>query len=97
MHDPVVHKDDMLRRIMAGLEGIELASPVKIMSVRAGSLVNYYGKQEKLFRNLAVIEKSMKDIKGFLKTKYGSMPLTRVVRSDSSTFLPDDRFIFVEP
>ena len=97
MHDPVVHKDDMLRRIMAGLEGIELASPVQIMSVRAGSLVNYYGKQEKLFRNLAVIEKSMKDIKGFLKTKYGSMPLTRVVRSDSSTFLPDDRFIFVEP
>ncbi|MBP1748071.1 MAG: hypothetical protein H6Q52_610, partial [Deltaproteobacteria bacterium] len=97
MHGPTAHKDDMLRRIMAGLEGIELASPVRIMSVRAGALVNYGGKQEKLFRNHTGIEKSMKDIRGFLKTKYGSMPLARVVRNDSGTLLPDDRFIFVEP
>lgn len=97
MHGPTAHKDDMLRRIMAGLQGIELASPVKIMSVRAGALVNYGGKQEKLFRGRTGIEKSMKEIRGFLKTKYGSMPLARAVRNDGSTLLPDDRFIFVEP
>ncbi len=97
MHGPTVHKDDMLLRIMAGLEGIELASPVRIMSVRAGALVNYAGKQEKLFRNRNRIERSMKEIRGFLKTKYGSMPLARAVRNDGGTLLPDDRFIFVEP
>lgn len=97
MHGPASHKDDMLRRIMAGLEGIDLTSPVKIISVRAGALVNYSGRQEKLFRNQSGIEKSMKEIRGFLKTKYGSMPLARVVRNDSGTLLPDDRFIFVEP
>ena len=97
MHGPTAHKDDMLRRIMAGLEGIELASPVKIMSVRAGALVNYGGKQEKLFRNRTGIEKGMKEIRGFLKTKYGTMPIARVMKNDSGTLLPDDRFIFVEP
>lgn len=97
MHGPTAHKDDMLRRIMAGLQGIELASPVRIMSVRAGALVNYGGKQEKLFRGRTGIEKSMKEIRGFLKTKYGSMPLARIARNDSGTLLPDDRFIFVEP
>lgn len=97
MHGPTAHKDDMLLRIMAGLEGTELASPVRIMSVRAGALVNYAGKQEKLFRNRNRIERSMKEIRGFLKTKYGSMPLARAVRNDGGTLLPDDRFIFVEP
>jgi hypothetical protein len=89
--------DDMLRRIMAGLEGLELASPVRIMSVRAGALVNYGGKQEKLFRSRTGMGKSMTEVRGFLKTKYGSMPLARVVENDSGTLLPDDRFIFVEP
>jgi DNA polymerase IV len=97
MHGPTAHKDDMLRRIMAHLEGAGLASPVRIMSVRAGALVNYAGKQEKLFRNRTRIERSMKEVRGFLKTKYGSMPLVRAVRNDSGTLLPDDRFIFVEP
>jgi nucleotidyltransferase/DNA polymerase involved in DNA repair len=97
LHAPTVHKEDMLRRIMAGLEGVELASPVRIMSVRAGALVNYGGRQEKLFPSRSGLEKSMKDIRGFLKTKYGGLPLARVVRNDSGTHLPDDRFIFVEP
>ncbi|MDD3845188.1 MAG: hypothetical protein PHC90_02370 [Syntrophorhabdaceae bacterium] len=97
LHAPTVHKEDMLRRIMAGVEGVELASPVRIMSVRAGALVNHTGRQEKLFRSRSGFEKSMKDIRGFLKTKYGSMPIARVVRNDSGTLLPDDRFIFVEP
>lgn len=97
MHGTTVHKDDMLRRIMAHLEGVEFASPVRIMSVRAGALVNYAGRQEKLFRDRSGIEKSMAGIRGFLKTKYGSMPLMRVVGSDSGALLPDDRFIFVEP
>ncbi len=97
MHGPTAHKDDMLRRIMAGIEGIGLVSPVRIMSVRAGALVNYSGKQEKLFRDRTDVEKSMKEIREFLKTKYGSMPVARVVRNESRTLLPDDRFIFVEP
>lgn len=97
MHGPTAHKDDMLLRIMAGLEGTEFSSPVRIMSVRAGALVNYTGKQERLFRNRSGIEKSMTEIRGFLRTKYGSMPLVRAVRNDSAALLPDDRFIFVEP
>ncbi len=96
MHAPTAHKEDMLRRIMTGLEGIELASPVRIMSVRAAALVNYGGRQEKLFRTRAD-QKSMKDVSGFLKTKYGDLPLARIARKDGSTLLPDDRFVFVEP
>jgi hypothetical protein len=87
----------MLRRIMAGLEGVELASPVRIMSVRAGALVNHDGRQERLFRSRPGLAKGMKDVSGFLKTKYGALPLARAVRNDSGTHLPDDRFIFVEP
>lgn len=97
LHDPTIHREDMLRRMMMGIQGIELESPIRIVSVRAGSLVNYNGRQENLFRNKNGLEKSMKEIRGFLKTKYGTMPLARVVRNDSNTLLPDDRFIFVEP
>ncbi len=97
MHAPTAHKEEMLRRIMAALERVELASPIRIMSIRAGALVNYGGRQEKLFRSRTGLEKGIKDVSGFLKTKYGAMPLARAVRNDSGTLLPDDRFIFVEP
>jgi hypothetical protein len=87
----------MLRRIMAGLEGVELASPVRIMSVRAGALADQNGRQERLFRSRPDLTKGMQEVNGFLKTKYGALPLARAVRNDSGTHLPDDMFIFVEP
>lgn len=97
LHAPTARKEDMLRRIMAGLEGVELAGPVRIMSVRAGGLVNHDGRQERLFRSRPGLTQGMKDVSGFLKTKYGALSLARAVRNDSGTHLPDDRFIFVEP
>jgi len=94
---PTAHKDDMLRRIMAGLEQVDLPSPIRIMSVRASSLVHNGGKQENLFRLRSNLPKSMADIGGILKTKYGSMPVGHVVENNTNTLLPDDRYVFVDP
>ncbi|HVN96455.1 MAG TPA: hypothetical protein VMT62_08500 [Syntrophorhabdaceae bacterium] len=97
MHAPTAHKEDILRRIMAGLEEVDLPSPIRIMSIRASSLVPCNGKQERLFRIRSGLSKSMADVSGFLKTKYGSMPVARVVRNDVGALLPDDKFMFVDP
>jgi nucleotidyltransferase/DNA polymerase involved in DNA repair len=94
---PTAHKEDMLRRIMAGLEQVELPSPIQIMSVRASSLVHHGGKQEKLFRLRSSLTRSMADMSGLLRTKYGSMPVGRVVENNTKTLLPDDRYVFVDP
>jgi nucleotidyltransferase/DNA polymerase involved in DNA repair len=94
---PTAHKDDMLRRIMVGLEQVELPSPIQIMSVRASSLVNNSGKQENLFQLRSSLTKSMADISGMLKTKYGSIPVGHVVENNTNTLLPDDRYVFVDP
>ena len=91
------NKEEMLRRIMNGLEQAELPSPVRIISIRASGLAAYGGRQEKLFRTGTDFSKGLGDISGFLKTKYGSMPVVRVVENDVNTLLPDERFIFVEP
>jgi protein ImuB len=94
---PTAHKDDMLRRIMVGLEQVELPSPVQIMSVRASSLVNNSGKQENLFQLRSSLPRSMADISGMLKTKYGSIPVGHVIENNTNTLLPDDRYVFVDP
>ncbi len=91
------NKEEMLRRIMNSLEQVDLPSPVRIISICASGLVPYGGRQEKLFRTGTDFLKGRSDISGFLRTKYGSMPVVRVVENDVSTLLPDERFIFVEP
>lgn len=96
-HEATACKDDMIRRVMAGIDHVELTSPIRIISVRASSLEPYTGKQENLFRTGNSRSKAIKDIGGFLKTKYGSMPVVRVVHNDTSSLLPEERFLFVEP
>jgi nucleotidyltransferase/DNA polymerase involved in DNA repair len=94
---PTAHKDDMLRRIMVGLEQVELPSPIQIMSVRASSLAYNSGKQENLFRLRTTLPKSVADISGMLKTKYGSMQVGHFVEKNTNSLLPDDRYVFVDP
>jgi nucleotidyltransferase/DNA polymerase involved in DNA repair len=94
---PTAHKDDMLRRIMVGLEQVDLPSPIQIMSIRASSLVNNGGKQENLFRLQSSLPRSMADISGILRTKYGSMPVGHIVENNANTLLPDDKYVFVDP
>jgi hypothetical protein len=96
-HTATASKEEMLRRIMAGIVHIELKSPIRIMSVRASSLEEYAGRQEGLFKARSSLSNKMQDINGFLKTKYGTTPVVRVVKNDSGSLLPDRRFIFVEP
>jgi DNA polymerase-4 len=96
-HEATACKDDMIRRVMAGIDHVELTSPIRIISVRASSLEPYTGKQEELFKVGNNRSKAIKDIGGFLKTKYGSMPVVRVVRNGTSSLLPEERFLFVEP
>ena len=96
-HATTVCKDDMFRRIMAGIERIELKSPIRIMSIRASSLEVYTGKQEGLFRAQSSLSKEITNISGFLNTKYGPGQVVHAIRSTANTLLPDDRFIFVEP
>ena len=95
-HSPEACKEDMLRRIMSGLECVELPSPVHMMGIRASALSPYAGKQERLFRMKQDFSTSLKEIGGFLRTKYGCMPVVRVRENDANTLLPDQRFIFVE-
>ncbi|HEX2965233.1 MAG TPA: hypothetical protein VHO84_05590 [Syntrophorhabdaceae bacterium] len=94
---PTAHKEDMLRRIMTNFEQVTLPSPIQLMSVRASSLVNYSGQQEKLFRLRNGISKKMADMRGLLKTKYSSIPLGRVIENNTNTLLPDDKYVFVDP
>ncbi len=94
---PTAHKEGMLRRIMTNLEQITLPGPVRLISVRASSLVSYNGQQEKLFRLRNGLSDKMADMRGILKTKYNSIPLGRVVENNTNTLLPDDRYIFVDP
>jgi DNA polymerase-4 len=96
-HKATACKEEMLRRVMAGIEHLELTSPIRIMSVRASSLEPYAGKQEGLFRTQPRLSKEIRNINGFLKTKYGSMPVVRAVKNNSNSLLPDEQFIFVEP
>jgi DNA polymerase IV len=93
---PMACKEEMLRRIMNNLEQVELPSPVRIISIRASGLATYGGRQGDLFRTGSDFSRGLNDISGFLKTKYGSMPVVKVVENDVSTLLPDERFIFVE-
>ena len=95
-HSPESCKENMGRRIMSGLERLELESPVQAVNIRATALSPYSGRQEGLFRMRRDIEERLKEMGGFLKTKYGAMPLVRVRENDVNTLLPDERFVFVE-
>jgi DNA polymerase IV len=96
-HSPETCRETMLRRIMSGLEHVELASPVRTMSLCASALSPHAGRQEGLFRMRQDITARLHDMGSFLKTKYGCMPVVRVRENDMTTLLPDERFIFVEP
>ena len=95
-HSPVASGEDMHRRIVSGLESVELPSPVHTMGIRASALSPHAGRQERLFRMKRDFSESLNEIGGFLRTKYGCMPVVRVRENDANTLLPDQRFIFVE-
>jgi DNA polymerase IV len=95
-HSPVARREDMLRRIMSGIECTELPSPVHMMGIRASALSPYAGRQERLFGMRRDFPASLNEIGSFLRTKYGCMPVVRVRENDVNTLLPDQRFIFVE-
>lgn len=96
-HKATSCKEEMVRRIMAGIERLELGSPIRIMSVRASFLEPYTGRQEDLFRTRHGLSKEIGNMSSFLKTKYGAMPVVRAIEDDKASLLPDERFIFVEP
>ncbi len=96
-HSPEAQSEDILRRIMAGLEWVALESPVHMISVRASALSPRAGMQEGLFRVRSDVSKGLRDASGFLKTKYGGMPVVRVIEKNVNTLIPDERFVFVEP
>lgn len=96
-HRPTACREEMLRRIMAGIDRLELSSPIRIISVRASSLEPYEGDQRGLFRSRSGVSRRFANIGGFLRTKYGSPSLVRAVKNDNPSLLPDEQFIFVEP
>jgi DNA polymerase IV len=96
-HSPETCRETMLRRIMSGLEHVELAGPVRTMSLCASALSPHAGRQEGLFRMRQDIAARLHDMGSFLKAKYGCMPVVRVRENDMNALLPDERFIFVEP
>jgi DNA polymerase-4 len=95
-HSPEACRDAMLRRIMAGLEWVKLESPVRMMSVCASALSLRAGRQEGLFRVKPDFSEGLSAAGSFLKTKYGCIPVVRVVEKDANTLVPDERFVFVE-
>jgi protein ImuB len=95
-HEATVRKNEIMRRIMNGLGTIQLESPIKAMVVSASDLSVYTGKQEGLFMARRCFSRGFTDIRGFLRAKYGCMPVGLVVENSVNTLLPDQRFIFVE-
>ncbi len=97
LHAPTACAEDFMRRIWRGLQLLTLESPVAGFVVHTLALCPREGVQETLFRaRQARSVQGLNNIKGYLKTKYGRMPVVRVEECDKDARLPERRFVFVE-
>jgi nucleotidyltransferase/DNA polymerase involved in DNA repair len=96
MHTPTGSKEEVLRRAFNGLEDLSLKSPVTGFVVSALALSPRESIQETLFKARLRRIKGFNSFKGYLKAKYGEIPVARIEEGDVNARLPEKRFIFVE-
>jgi DNA polymerase IV len=97
LHTPTACAEEIMRRIWRGMEFLVLEGPVTGFAVHTLALAPRERVQETLFRaRQARSISGLNNIKGYLKAKYGRMPVVRVEECDRDARLPERRFVFVE-
>ncbi len=97
MHAPTASGEEMTRRIMDGLAAVAIESPITGFRVNVRALSRREPIPDTLFKAKPHIGESLKSVKDYLKTKYGTLPLVKVEERDPMARLPERRFVFVEP
>jgi DNA polymerase IV len=96
MHAPTSLRDEMVRRIMAGLADAALEAPIRGFTVYARALSMREMVPDTLFTVKRRDREGLKSVKDYLTAKYSSLPLVRVREGDPNSRLPEKRFVFVE-
>lgn len=89
-------KEDLLLRMGAWLESLVLPAPVVRSVVSVPETFPERQDQGSLFTKQFRHTEAMRFIRGFLKAKYGAMPLVRAEEDDPHSPLPERRFLFRE-
>jgi DNA polymerase IV len=97
MHAPTSAREEMARRIMAGLAAMALESPIRGFAVYARALSRREPVPDTLFAVKSHDREGLKSAKEYLRAKYGNLPLMKVREADPNSRLPERRFVFVEP
>lgn len=95
-HVPTSSGEEMARRILYDLEQVTLEGPVTGVFLAAHVLSPREVIQDNLFRPRPLSFEKLKNVRGYLRAKYGAIPLARVAEEDEHTFLPEKRYRFVE-
>ncbi len=95
-HVPTSSGEEMTRRLFHDLEQITLRGPVTGFLLSVHALSSREVTQDNLFRPKPLSFEKLKNVRGYLRAKYGEMPLARVAEGDEHTFLPEKRYRFVE-
>jgi DNA polymerase-4 len=97
MHTPTAQKEAILGRMLSLLAGMVIESPIAGLTVSACDLSPRETIQDTLFgKKTSSAVNSLGSARAFLKAKYGSVPLMRVVEKDAQAWLPERRFTFQE-
>jgi DNA polymerase IV len=96
LHGPTASAEVIMRRIWRGMEFLTLENPITGFAIHTLALCPREGVQETLFRTRLHSVQGLNNIRGYLKAKYGQIPVVRVEESDKNAMLPERRFVFVE-
>ena len=93
---PVDGEKEMLARVLDGIEGITLESPVEGFTLSVAEISRKEGNQENLFWRKALLSERLEGVKGYLEAKFGYTPLFTIEEGDEDSRLPERKFIIRE-
>jgi DNA polymerase IV len=96
LQTPTASREEIMGRVWRGLEFFTLENPVTGFALSTLALCACEATQEPLFRSRSRSMQGLNNIKGYLKARYGEIPLMRVAETDRNARLPERRFVFVE-
>jgi len=96
LKNPTADAKEMLARVTNRLEGVAIESAITGFLIVLSDLSADAGTQEHLFRKRVVLSEKLKGVKGYLEARYGRTPLFVVSEGESSSFLPERKFVYSE-